>query len=593
MDDNSNDAVEEDDNGDLVYTQPPRTIIPKTRFTEVFFAPQGDPALIPPVSGRESHYHARPATISDLATTEPRPVPHDLYWKVLRSGYAELPVGPGFDGFYPSARDLVAMTQHVQKVPLACMAERIRNYMKAVEEKSSVIEELGKALKDPNSVAQSTEIGTLKGSNKYLEDQIQTITNHYEQGRLKHESELERLQADIKIAIEDRQRAQARFELYERQIVAKDNTIAKLRALLKDAAPNGTIVSPTNKSGIPSRFKSLQVYRQMAARNEVTISRLQNEVIKSQTKDMTEAEADTVDKALRAEYAREKLKDEVKDLKTEVDEQRTTITLYEERLRDQEAQIQRLQLEKAQHAQDIRAAEKRITEYISKELTLTKDKTSLVDRVKVLNEEVKDRSKELKESDQQLTLVRRGHAATLNESARLKDEIQKVTHERTMLKTSLAQAGNWQQEKYTANLTSEELKQELAALKEDTGRMVDRYRFQIENLEITTREKIKNERKEAERKRRKVQEKLVALRGRALTNPSEAESEQVSIVPDSSFFRCSTDLLYTANMIESSPSYGRNMLTLTRTLTVPAQSMEERAWKKSLTALRVLMNAVR
>ncbi|MCJ1379131.1 hypothetical protein MMC17_002231 [Xylographa soralifera] len=525
IDDKSNDSIEEDVE-ELEYTQPPPTIIPKTRFVEVFFAPQGDPALIPPVPGRESQYSATPAPISELAMTDPRPVPRDLYWKILGSGYAELPVGPGMDGFYPSARDLVAMTRHLHRTTVACMAERIQKYQKTVVEKNSVIEELEKTLADPDAAAQSTEIGTLKGSNKYLEDRIYTITNHYDHGKAKYASELEELQADVRTANEDQQRAKARFTTYETQITAKNKIIEELRAVSKGAAPDSTIVSPTDESDITSRVKSIQILQQIIAGQQATITQQQNDAIEYRTKDMTKTEADSADRALRAEYARDKLKDEIKVLEAEVDEQKATIALYEERLQDQEAQIQRLQLEKAQHAQDIRAAERRITEFTSRELTLTKDKTSLTNRAKALNEELKDRSKELKESDEQLIVVRRGHAVTLAESARLKDEIQKVTHERTMLQRSLAQAGDWRQEKYTTNLTSEELKQKLAALREDTARMTDRHRFQIENLEVTTREKIKNERKEATRKRRKVQEELVALRGRALTNPSEADSEQ-------------------------------------------------------------------
>ncbi|MCJ1436234.1 hypothetical protein MMC27_005612 [Xylographa pallens] len=516
----------EDDDEVLEYTQPPPTITPKTYFTEVFFAPQGDPALIPPIPRRESQYHARQAEISELATTEPRPVPHNLYWKILRSAHAGLPVGPGVDGFYPSVRDIVETQRHVQRIPQASMAEKIRNFMKTVEEKDAVIEELKQTLADPDVAAQSTEIGTLKGSNKYLEGQIRTITFHFDAGKAKYAADLEKLQADIETANQDRQRVLALFEKYEAQIAAKDRFIVELRALAVVAAPDGTIESPTNESGIISRVNSVKVLQQTLARHEATITQLQNQIIEYHTKDMATTEADSVDRTLRAEYARDKLKIEVKELKAEVDEQRATIVFYEERLQDQEAKIQRLQLEKAQHAQNMRAAEKSIIEYTSKELALTKEKTSLSNRVKVLNEELKNRSTELKESDQQLTRERRGHAVTIIESARLKDEIQKVTHERTMLKRSLAQAGDWQQEKYNANLTSEELKQELAALKEDTARMADRYRSQIKNIEVTTRLKIKNERKEATRKRRKVQEELVALRGRALTNPSEAASEQ-------------------------------------------------------------------
>ena len=541
----------------MEYTQPLPTIIPKTGFTEVFFAPQGDSALIPPVSGRESYYHASPAPVSQFATIDPRPVPQDLYFKVLQSGYAELPVGPGADGFYPSARDLVATVKHVQRGPVAAMAKRIRNFMKTLAEKDSVIKELETTLANPDLAAQTTDIGALKGSNEYLEDWIRTIIDHRESERERHESELKELQADIKTANEDRQRAEARFATYERQIAAKDKTIAGLRAAPKGARDNGTIVSPTDESGSTSRITSLSVWQEMAAKNEITITQLQNQIIELRTKDMTKTDADLLDRTLRAEYASDKLKDEIKNLQTEVDEQRSTINLYEERLQDQEAHIQRLQLEKAQQVQEIRAAEKKTAEYNSRELNLIKDKTNLGNRVKVLNEQLKDRLKELKESDQQLTLVHTEHATTLNESARLKDEIQKVTHERTMLKRSLAQAGDWQQEKYTASLSSEEVKQELAALRESTARMADKHRVQLQTLEVVTREKLKNERMEARRKRRKVQEELVALRGRALTNPSEAESEQVSIASGSRFSQHYTDVLYTADMVEDSSSYGR------------------------------------
>ena len=582
----------ENDDEVLEYTQPPPTITPKTRFTEVFFAPQGDPALIPPVPGRESQYHARAAGISELATTEPRRVPHDLYWKILRSGSAELPVGPGVDGFHPSVRDLVETQRHVQRATQASMAEKIRNFMKAVAEKDAVIEELKQTLLDPDAAAQSTEIGTLKGSNKYLEDQIRSITFHFDAGKARYAAELEELQADIRTANKDKQRALVLFEQYEAQIAAKDEVIVELRAPAEGAAPDGTIESPTNESGIIPRVNSVKVLQQTVASHEGTITHLQSQIIKYRTQDMTKPEADSVDKTLRAEYARDKLKMEVKELKAEVDEQRATIALCEESLQDQEAQIQRLQLEKAQHAQEMGAAEKRITEYTSRELTLTREKTSLGNRVTALNEALKNRSIELKESDQQLTHERERHAVTIIESARLKDEIQKVTHERTMLKRSLAQAGDWEQEKYTLNLTSEELKHELAALREDTARMADTYRFQIENLEVTTRLRIKNERKEATRKRRKVQEELVALRGRALTNPSGAESELVSIVPGFKSCQCSIEVQYAANRIKSSPSYRRNMLTILRTWTAPAPSTKERAWKKNSMALRGLVNPV-
>ncbi|MCJ1287646.1 hypothetical protein MMC26_006998 [Xylographa opegraphella] len=523
----NNEKTDSDEEVDyLEYTQPSPKIIPKTRFTEVFFASQGDPSLIPPIFGKESYSYLPPAAISKLATTEPRPVPHDLYWEVLRSGYAELPIGPGSDGFYPSARDMVAMTKHVRRVPMQCMAERIGNLLETVEEKNSIIEELENKLENPESAAQSTEIGTLKGSNKFFEDRIRTIESHREDVDKKYAAMLEELQADIKLANKDRQRAEARFALYERKIAAKENTIVELRALSKDAAPNGTIVGSAHESGSASHIKSIRVWQQIAASHEATIARLQNQIIESQTKDMRNTEAEVIDGALRAEYARDKLKDEVKSLEAELDEQGNTITLYEERLHDQGAQVQRLQLEKAQHAQDMRAAEGRMTEYTSRELTLTKDNTNLSNRVKVLNEEIKDRSIELKESDQQLSVVRRGQVATLIENARLKDEIQKVTYERSMLKNTLAQAGDWQREKYTAALTREELKQELAELREATARMADEHRFQNENLEATTRRKMKDERMEAALKQRKVQDALVALRGRAFTNPSEAESEQ-------------------------------------------------------------------
>ncbi|MCJ1401349.1 hypothetical protein MMC11_004561 [Xylographa trunciseda] len=494
----------EDNDDELGYTQPPVIATPKTHFSEYFFAPQGDRTMIPPVFGAALQYPERSDMNSRLATTQPQPVPHHIFQHVITSGRAEMPLGPGMEGIYPSARDLVATVMAKQVVPMEDMAERLRDQQKTSEERKFTIEELEKTLDNPDAAAQSTEIGVLKATNRRLEDQLEHLTYDYGREQEIIESESRRLQAEI---------------------AEKDETIARLRAV-SGSAPEGTIVSPTNESGFTTRPKSNKLLHQVIADLEARVTELQNEVIYYRTKDMTKTESDLTERTLRAEYALKGLEESKKLHDMEMDEQLATIARYEERIRDLETQIQTLQLAQAQHTQDMRAAEKTIAEFTNRELTLIQEKTSFSDRLKVLNDELKDRSKELKESDEQLSIVRKENVLTFTESARLKNEIQKIGHEQTKLKKDLALAGEWKQEKYTKDLASEELKQQLAALKEDKDRMSDTHRIQIENIEIATREKIKQERKEAKQKRRKVQEEFIALRGRALTDPSGTESEQ-------------------------------------------------------------------
>ena len=415
------------------------------------------------------------------------------------------------------------------------MAEIIRNKDRALDEKDSILKEFEKALKDPKATARITEVGSLKADKKYLEDRLQALSYESYHDHEQLISELEEKQAEVlKVARAgkmERDRAQAQITEYQKEIEEKDMTIVKLSAVSKSSALNGTIVSPTKESGFTISRESNHNTKEIISQLEAKITELEDETIQRRIRDMTPTEANLIERAMRAGNENEKLKRQINLLKTDMDELSTTLTIYEGKIQDQEAELERFRLAQRKHVQDMRAAEDKITQFTSREVALLQDKALLNDRVRKLKEDLKDRSKELEESDGRLNRAHNDLADIQTERTRLKNELYHVTHERNILKGRLAQASDWERDKYTNNLASEELKQQLAALKEDMDRVTDKHCFEIKDLEMMTRKKIKEEHKEEKRRRRKVQEELAALRGRDLTSASGTESEQVMTPP--------------------------------------------------------------